>query len=137
MELGRREGLKIHQIISDSEASGKVLPPQVTHVPNVGFRDFGPFSTEPVDGLPPFDWTGSAPFTESIGEMDISRLLLDEPWIESSRSKEKPSFTDINSILTSSADDLSHGPSYYGMLVNDEQISMPSSVALDNDASFG
>jgi len=132
-----RESLKIHQIISENEISTpiKVSLPHA-QLPNFGYKDFGPFSADPVDGLPPFDWAGNAPFTESIGEMDISRLLLDEPWIDNSRGKEKQSYTGINSILTSSADDLHQGSSYYG-LVNDEQINMPSSIVLDHDTSFG
>lgn len=131
-----REKLKIHQIITENESAVSKTLPQHAQVPNFNFRDFASFSdqaTEPTDSLSAFDWTGNAPFTESIGEMDISRLLLDEPWIDNSRSKEKQTFTDINSILTSTADGLPQISSYYGMLVNDE----PSSVALDHDSAFG
>lgn len=63
-----------------------------------------------------FDWSNSivVPFSTTIGEMDISRLLLDEHWEIPSSSKEKPSYTDINSILVSSVEP--NGPGYYHML---------------------
>jgi hypothetical protein len=128
-----REGLKIHQIISDAEGTGAKMLPLQTQTAHFGFKES---FAEQADGLAPFDWTVNAPFTESIGEMDISRLLLDEPWIDSSRSKEKQPFTGINSILTSTADGLPHVSSYYGMLVNDEQIQIPSSVNMDHETSF-
>lgn len=135
-----RESLKIHQIITENETAASNVLPSNTQMSNFNFRDFASFSdqsTEPTDGIPTFDWPGNAPFTESIGEMDISRLLLDEPWMDNSRSKGKQSFTDINSILTSTTDELPQVSTYYGILVNDEQIGMPSSVALDHDSSFG
>ncbi|KAE9370546.1 hypothetical protein N431DRAFT_509743 [Stipitochalara longipes BDJ] len=84
------------------------------------------------DSLPytqSFDWNSgiSAPFSNNIGEMDISRLLLDESWpdIPSSSSKEKQSYTDINSIITSSAEPLHNGPSFFNMLNDPDQIDDP------------
>lgn len=73
----------------------------------------------------------TAPFSGNIGEMDISRLLLNESWIDST-VKEKLSFTDINSIITSSSDTLPQVPSFLNMLVNDEQVNIPPS-----NTSFG
>lgn len=133
-----REGLKIRQILADDDSmASKTLPAQ-SNLPALSFRDFGPFSdpqTESTDSLPSFDWTSNAPFPENIGEMDISRLLLDETWIDNTRSKEKLPFTDINSLLSSTSDDLPQVPSYYGML-SDEQITLPSSAGLEHDAAF-
>ena len=74
-----------------------------------------------------FDWAESAtaPFASSISEMDISRLLLDETWVENAASnfvgKHRPSYTDINSILSSSVDAPTHGPSYYSILTCDAE----------------
>lgn len=54
-----------------------------------------------------FDWTepSSAPFVSSLNDMDISRLLLDESWVESATArlatKQRHAYTDINSILAS------------------------------------
>jgi hypothetical protein len=128
-----REGLRIHQIISENSRSFSKAQSQQVQCSSLGFKDtFGPFSeqSEAVHGLPPFD----LPFTGSMGEMDISRLLLDESWIEASNGKERQNF---NSILASSAEGLPPIPSFYNMLVNDEQISMPCNVSLDQDSSFG
>ncbi|RFU28141.1 hypothetical protein B7463_g8202, partial [Scytalidium lignicola] len=63
-----------------------------------------------ADALPfghSFDWNEgiSAPFTGSLAEMDISRLLLDESWSENMSApnwKSKQSYTDIHSICTTS-----------------------------------
>ena len=135
-----REGLRIEQIIStESEiekATSKGLPAP-TPLSNYNFGAFPEQPMESTDGLPftqSFDWgNGSmtAPFSGNIGEMDISRLLLDESWIDST-VKEKPSFTDINSIITSSSDSLPQVPSFLNMLVSDDQMNIPSS-----DTSFG
>lgn len=135
-----REGLRIQQIIlseSDIErAVSKGLPAQ-PQMSNYNFSTFPEQAVESTDGLPftqSFDWgNGSmtAPFSGNIGEMDISRLLLDESWIDSA-VKEKPSFTDINSIITSNSESLPQVPSFLNMLVSDEQMNIPSS-----DTSFG
>ena len=137
-----REGLRIHEMISeDSSTTPKVLPLQ-SHTSNVGFKDNFVYPEQPaeqVDGIPSFDWNPAAPFTSSMGEMDISRLLLDsEPWMENTTTtgRDKQPFTDINSILTSTSDDIPQISSYYGLLVNEEPLTMTSSVPLDNDASF-
>lgn len=136
-----REGLRIEQIISSTADMEKTAAKGQPLMSNFNFKDtFTPFPEQPVesnDGLPftqSFDWgNGSmtAPFSGNIGEMDISRLLLDESWIDSA-VKEKPSFTDINSIITSSSDSLPQVPSFLNMLVSDEQMNIPSS-----DTSFG
>lgn len=63
-----------------------------------------------TDTLPftqPFEWNESisAPFTGSLAEMDISRLLLDESWTESMSApnwKSKQTYTDIHSLCTTS-----------------------------------
>lgn len=134
-----REGLRIEQIISSQSDIEKMASKGLPSQPQMSNYNFGAFPDQPVDssdGLPPisFDWgNGSmtAPFSGNIGEMDISRLLLDESWIDST-VKEKPSFTDINSIITSSSDSLPQVPSFLNMLVSDEQMNIHSS-----DASFG
>ncbi|KUJ07314.1 uncharacterized protein LY89DRAFT_601538 [Mollisia scopiformis] len=96
-------------------------------------------SMDASDSLPysqSFDWNSSiaAPFYNNSGEMDISRLLLDETWpdIPSSSGKEKQSFTDLNSIMnTSSAEPVHNGPSFFNLL-ND-----PDQIEDINDSSFG
>ncbi|KAG0650240.1 Meiotically up-regulated [Hyphodiscus hymeniophilus] len=135
-----REGLRIQQIISpESEVDRPASTNSLTQSQMSNYN-FGAFPEQPVestDGLPftqSFDWsTGSitAPFSSNVGEMDISRLLMDESWIDST-VKEKPSFTDINSIITSNSDSLPQVPSFLNMLVSDEQMNLPSS-----DTSFG
>lgn len=127
-----REGPRIRQLASEKE---RVYPKTLPQIPNFESRDsFTEHAPEHPDSLP-FDWNGSAPFSASMGEMDISRLLLDESWIDTSSGKEKQTFTDINSIISSNAD--AHVPSFYNMLINDDHINMSSSVALDHDSSFG
>lgn len=130
-----RDTLKIHQILAENEDNMSKTSTLQAQLSTGILKDIGSYSdpAETTDTLPNFDWTGNAPFSESIGEMDISRLLLDEQWVDNGRSKEKQTFTDINSILTSTADGLPQVNSYYGMLVADEQINIPTSVTLDQD----
>jgi hypothetical protein len=131
--LSSREGLRIKEIISPEEEISKALPLQ-SHTSMFNFKDndvaFGDQTgMDSSDSLPytqSFDWNSSisAPFSNNIGEMDISRLLLDESWpdIPNSNSKEKQSYTDINSIITSSAEPLHSGPSFFNMLNDPDQI---------------
>lgn len=134
--LSSREGLRIQEIISSEQEISKTLPLQ-NHTSMFNFKDadvtFGDQTgMDSSDSLPytqSFDWNAgiSAPFSNNIGEMDISRLLLDESWpdIPSSSSKEKQSYTDINSIITSSAEPLHNGPSFFNMLNDPDQIDDP------------
>jgi len=134
--LATREGLRIQEIISSEQGTSRALPLQ-NHTSMFNFKDndvsFGDQSgMDPSDSLPytqSFDWNSgiSAPFSNNIGEMDISRLLLDESWpdISSSSSKEKQSYTDINSIISSSAEPLHNGPSFFNMLNDPDQIDDP------------
>jgi len=134
-----REGLKIHQVLGEKDNGPRKTLPGPSNLPSLSFKDPGLFlepHIDTADSLPSFDWATNAPFPESIGEMDISRLLLDAPWMDDSRSKEKQTFTDINSILTSTSDELPPSSSYYGLEVTDKQISEPTSVPLDHDSSY-
>ncbi len=129
--MSNREGLSIQEIISPGENVPKAAPPQNS---SFSFKDnFGPFSEQPTletsDTLPftqPFDWNQgiSAPFSNTIGEMDISRLLLDEPWPElpNPSGKEKQSITDANRVVASSAEPLHNLPSFMTMLNDVDQI---------------
>jgi hypothetical protein len=136
--------LRIREIISsENETSkgetSKAVPSQ-PQTSLFGFKDtFGTFSDPPAveapEGLPfsqSFDWGGSmtAPFANSMGEMDISRLLLEEPWSidnPNSNGKEKQSLTDINSVISSGVDH-PNIPSFYNLLVGDpEQIDLHES----------
>jgi len=140
--LSSREGLRIQEIISSEQEISKTLPLQ-NHTSMFNFKDndvtFGDQTgMDSSDSLPytqSFDWNSGmpAPFSSNIGEMDISRLLLDESWpdIPSSNSKEKQSYTDINSIITSSAEPLHNGPSFFNMLNDPDQIDDM------NDGPFG
>lgn len=78
-----REGLRIQEIISTDDESSKILQPHTSLFST--FSD--PPAMEASEGLPfsqSFDWSESmtAPFSSNMGEMDISRLLLDETWID-------------------------------------------------------
>jgi hypothetical protein len=135
-----REGLRIQQIISSEPEVDKLTSKALSAQPqilNYGFGSFPDQAVEPTDGLPftqPFDWGSgnmTAPFSGNIGEMEISRLLLDESWIDCA-VKEKPSFTDINRIISSNSHSLPQVPSFLNMLVSDEQMNLPAS-----DTSFG
>ncbi|KAE8443439.1 hypothetical protein EG329_001836 [Mollisiaceae sp. DMI_Dod_QoI] len=138
-----RDGLRIQEIISSEQELSKTIPLQQS-TSLFGFKDnFVTFGDQPSmdasDSLPysqSFDWGSSiaAPFYNNSGEMDISRLLLDETWpdIPSSSGKEKQSFTDLNSIInTSSAEPVHNGPSFFNLL-ND-----PDQIEDINDGSFG
>ncbi|KAI9740956.1 MAG: hypothetical protein M1818_004562 [Claussenomyces sp. TS43310] len=75
------------------------------------FSDFlgPPANIEVSDSLSfpqSLEWAETlAPFTNTIGDMEISRLLLDDscwnPTFTNSSIKQKPSYTDISSICTS------------------------------------
>ncbi|CAG8951848.1 hypothetical protein HYFRA_00005652 [Hymenoscyphus fraxineus] len=130
-----REGLRIEEILSSDRDGSKSLSfqPQTSLF---GFKDnFTPFveapiteTTETNDNLPftqSFDWGGSmaAPFPGSMGEMDISRILLDEDWINNSslsNTKEKSSVTDLNHIISSQGDPPSSS-SYFNLICDPEE----------------
>lgn len=129
-----RDGLRIQEIISSEMELSKALPLQPSNS-LFGFKDnFVTFGDQPSmdssDSLPysqSFDWNSSiaAPFYNNSGEMDISRLLLDETWpdIPSSSGKEKQSFTDLSNIInTSSAEPIHNGPSFLNLLNDSDQI---------------
>lgn len=130
-----RESLKIRRTVSDNERTPSKTQPLLLSQGLDARDSFSEHASEHTEGIQPFDWNGSASFTGAMGEMDISRLLLDESWIDSPNSKERQTYTDINSIISSNTD--SHVPSFYNMLVNDDHINMSSSVTLDHDSSFG
>jgi hypothetical protein len=118
-------------MISSEADMDKAAPKGQSQMLSYTFKDnFAPFpeqTGEVSEGRPftqSFDWgngTMTAPFSTTIGEMDISRLLLDGSWIDST-VKEKPSFTDINSILTSNSDSLPQVPSFLNLLASDEPM---------------
>ncbi|TVY48118.1 Telobox protein [Lachnellula occidentalis] len=126
-----REGLRIQEIISTEDDSSKGMPLQ-PQTSLYHFKDnFNTFSDPPAmessEGLAfsqSFDWGGSmtAPFTSNMGEMDISRLLLDETWIDNASSgKEKQSLAEISSIISSGPDN-SNVPAFDNMLGDAERI---------------
>ena len=126
-----REGLRIQEIISTEDDSSKAMPLQ-PQSSLYNFKDsFNTFSDPPAmessEGLAfsqSFDWGGSmtAPFTSNMGEMDISRLLLDETWIDNASSgKEKQSLAEISSIISSGADH-PNIPTFDNMLGDAERI---------------
>lgn len=128
-----RDGLRIQEIISSDFELSRALPFQQ---PNSLFGFSDQPSLDASYSLPysqTFDWNTSiaAPFYNNSGEMDISRLLLDETWpdIPSSSGKEKQSFTDLTN--TSSAEPVHNGPSFLNLL-ND-----PDQIEDINDSSFG
>lgn len=138
---GFSNGLRIQEILSADQETPRM--PTLQHQNPFGFKDNFNFSDQSAmdssDNLPftqSFDWNSGipAPFSSNIGEMDISRLLLDDTaWqdIPNTNSKEKQSFTDINSILTTSTEPLHNGPSFYNMLNDPDQIDDM------NEGSFG
>ncbi|KAL5353509.1 hypothetical protein ACLOAV_001546 [Pseudogymnoascus australis] len=87
------------------------IPKQAMQPPSFNFRGsftefLGPLPvTDAADAFsfpPSFDWQdNTAPFSSTIGEMDISRLLLDDSWATDPNSnlKQKQSVTDISSVL--------------------------------------
>ncbi|OBT99291.1 hypothetical protein VE01_02573 [Pseudogymnoascus verrucosus] len=85
---------------------------QAMQPPSFNFRGsftefLGPLPvTDAADAFsfpPSFDWQdNTVPFSSTIGEMDISRLLLDDSWPAEPNSnlKQKQSVTDISSICS-------------------------------------
>lgn len=85
---------------------------QAMQPPSFNFRGsftefLGPLPvTDAADAFsfpPSFDWQdNTVPFSSTIGEMDISRLLLDDSWATDPNSnlKQKQSVTDISSICS-------------------------------------
>lgn len=128
---GYSNGLRIQEILSSDQETPRMSTLQ--HQNPFGFKDNFNFADQSAmdssDNVPytqSFDWNSGAPatFPSNIGEMDIARLLDATAWqdIPNTNGKEKQSFTDINSILTTSAEPLHNGPSFYNMLNDPDQI---------------
>ena len=129
-----REGLRIQEMITTSSSPPKNanLPTQANLYNNFTFPEQPNMESDTMPFSQSFDWanTIAAPFTGTMGEMDISRLLLDESWpdLPTSTTKEKQqSFTNINSIISSSAETGGNDNPFYTMLEDPEII----------NASFG
>lgn len=139
LPVATRDGLRIQEIISADQETPRM--PSLQHINSLfGFKDNYNLADQPnldssdhMSFSQSFDWnTGvSAPFSNNIGEMDISRLLLDEPWTDMPSTKERQSFLDINSILTTSAQPLHNGPSF------DHMLNFPDHLDDMNGGSFG
>lgn len=140
-----REGLRIHHIISETDDTavkmydtGTKTYPLQPQVSNFSYRDnYLPYPEQPSDNLAPFEWPTDTHFPSSIGEIGTSRLGLHEPWEENAAtSKERPSVTDISSLLSSNNDSLNHVTSYYEMLLGTaEPIGLNSSLPLNDSFS--
>ncbi|KAL3420208.1 MYB DNA-binding domain-containing protein [Phlyctema vagabunda] len=146
-----RECLKIQEMISSQPEKST----STSTAPCLGsFKEIlfaapeQPGSLSSQDSLPytqSLDWNEgmSTPFTGNIGDMDISRLLLDETWSENvtglNNANKKHNYTNISSICTSSSDPLPQVMSFTHLLAydTDSMSHIPSSTALDHDASFG
>jgi hypothetical protein len=110
-QTSSRDALRIQEIISQENDISRALPPQPS---SFNFREsFAPFaeasSTEQSDTLAftqSLDWNASmaAPFNTS--EMDISRLLLDDTWIDNSIAGPKDKLTTLepNKTVTVNSD---------------------------------
>lgn len=130
-----REGLRIQEMITTSQTPPKnnTLQPQSSLYNNFTFPEQSNLEADAMPFSQAFDWnTITAPFTSTMGEMDISRLLLDESWPEMpviTKKSKQQSFTNINSILSSTNDASGGGNEnvFYNMLDDAEVV----------DASFG
>ncbi|RDW77418.1 hypothetical protein BP6252_05471 [Coleophoma cylindrospora] len=127
-----REHLRIQQMISaDPEKSVPGTVSQPNQAQSAIMKDsFPPMpehagvltSADHLSFSQPIDWNEGivAPFSGSLGDMDISRLLLEEPWsdnVSNFAGGKKQSYTNINSICTSNADaPLSQAMSFTNLL---------------------
>ncbi|EPE24308.1 Homeo [Glarea lozoyensis ATCC 20868] len=123
-----REGLRIQQIISQD--SGPSSQSSTAFKDNIAaFAEAT--ATEQGEVLPftqSFDWNASmaAPFNTNMGEMDISRLLLDESWIDHPLpcSKDRQNMSDIDKAsMAANADGLPN--SSFSYLLGESEESAP------------
>ncbi|CCU82473.1 unnamed protein product [Blumeria hordei] len=112
-----REGLRIQEIISSEPYCTLVAH---TTTDSAESLSFGQFS----------DWNQNTavPFSNSIGEMDISRLLLDENWSDMPGSRARQTYTDGNHLFPANSESLHNFPSFFNMTNDADDLT---------DGSFG
>lgn len=112
-----REGLRIQEIISSEPYCTLVAHPSTDPAESLSFGQFS-------------DWNQNAavPFSNSIGEMDISRLLLDENWSDMPGSRSRQTYTDGNHLFPANSESLHHFPSFFNMTHDTDDLT---------DGSFG
>lgn len=109
--LPSRDGLRIQEIILSEPFNALVDHPPIDSVEALPLSQFS-------------EWNSSAavPFSNIIGEMDISRLLLDETWSEISQDKEKNSSLESNNLLTPSSEPLNQMPPLFNMSNDNDDL---------------
>ncbi|KAL5331477.1 hypothetical protein ACEPPN_001008 [Leptodophora sp. 'Broadleaf-Isolate-01'] len=139
--IHQTSGLRIQEIISPEQEDSRST---TIFSFSTSYNPYPEHHLEPTETLPysqPFDWNPSitAPFTRDLthgmpSDMDINRLLhTEDQWsadmtasnVQGMDGKEKQSFTNINSILSSNDEPLmSNQPSFLTMLNADGPLGM-------------
>lgn len=135
-----REGLRIQEMITTSHIPPKTVIPQPQSIyNNFTFPEQSNLESDAMPFSQSFDWSSTitAPFTSTMGEMDISRLLLDESWPEIpviTKESKQQSFTNINSILSSTNENGggANENTFYNLLEDAEVVE--ASFAFKHDA---
>ncbi|KAI1002112.1 hypothetical protein K3495_g6094 [Podosphaera aphanis] len=111
-----RDGLRIQEIISPRSFNPLSNQPPINAVENIPFNHFSSW-----------DHTTSAPFTNNIGEMDKSRLLLDSTWtdLHVPNHRDKNDHPESNHLLPANSDTMHQLPSFFNMLNDPDDLEEP------------
>ncbi|POS87265.1 hypothetical protein EPUL_002553 [Erysiphe pulchra] len=98
-----RDGLRIQEIIS-TEPFNTIDQPSIDSVENLPFNQFT-------------DWSQSSAtsYSNIIGEMDISRLIIDQNWSSIPQSKEKQASLEVNNLLLTGSESFHQLPSFFSI----------------------
>ncbi|RKF77661.1 MYB DNA-binding domain containing protein [Golovinomyces cichoracearum] len=109
--IPNRDGLRIQEIISSEPFHSLVDQTAIDSVENLSFCQFS-------------DWNQSntSSFPSINGEMDISRLLLDETWSDLPHGKQKKTSPEANNLLTVGSERSHQLPSCFNLSNDTDEL---------------
>lgn len=135
-----RECLKIQEIITRKDDYNSINTPLLFQSAIPPIKDLIAEFTAPPEQLDSLSFSQlwcepTVPFSSSIGEMDISRFLLDSTWEDSAPTltvgKRKTGFTAINEIMNTP----DQGP--FENIFGEQMAGISTALALDQEQGFG
>ncbi|RKF59979.1 putative myb dna-binding domain containing protein [Erysiphe neolycopersici] len=102
--LPSRDGLRIQEIISTEPFSTMIDRPPIDSVENSPFNQF-----------PDWSQSSATSYSNIIGDMDISRSIIEQNWSSFPLRKEKQASPDVNNLLLPGSGSFQQLPSFFSI----------------------